>query len=97
MGFAGSAALVHINLNGNKVAELGEGEMTAVDGKIGSNVLVPKMGGIAGIGMEIPIVEFDMSAGENKYYIIGLKMGIIGSTMLINETMKDSWVRTAKD
>jgi len=23
--------------------------------------------------MEIPIVEFDMSAGENKYYIIGLK------------------------
>ena len=55
------------------------------------------MGGIAGIGMEIPIVEFDMSAGENKYYIIGLKVGIIGSTMLINETMKDSWVRSAKD
>tara|TARA_R110000822_G_scaffold268463_2_gene391907 strand:- start:1719 stop:2156 length:438 start_codon:yes stop_codon:yes gene_type:complete len=97
MGFAGSAALVHINLNGNKVAELGEGEMTAVDGIIGSNVLEPEMGGIAGIGMEIPIVEFDMSAGENKYYIIGLKMGIIGSTMLINETMKDSWVRSAKD
>ena len=97
MGFAGSAALVHINLNGDKVAELGEGEMTAVNGKVGENILEPEMGGIAGIGMEIPIITFDMTASENKYFIIGLKMGIVGSTMLINETLKDSWIRQAKD
>ena len=97
MGFAGSAALVHLSLNGTKIGELGEGEMTVGNGQIGNNVLSAEMGGLAGLGMNEPTKTFEISDGENKYFIIGLKMGIIQSKMLLNETVKESWKDAALD
>ena len=97
MGYQGSINLVHIKLNNLEIADLGEGEMTVADGKIGSNVLSLELGGIAGIGVGAIQKTFEILDGENKYFIIGLKMGLLGSKMKLDETVKSSWVETAKD
>ena len=71
--------------------------MVVGDGVVGSNTLEVKIGGLAGLGMKLPTVTFDLVDDQNTYFILTIKRGLVVNKIKIFETLKSSWQRQVKE
>jgi hypothetical protein len=85
----GGAVLMKIILNGEKVAELGNGEMFSTNLVEGANSLQVSMGGL--MQSDSRIVRFESDGKTPKFFITNIEMGFLSSRIKLTETLESTW------
>jgi hypothetical protein len=71
--YLGGNRLLHVNVNGVKVAELGSGETTVADARIGANVIkLQKFGYLA--PNEGASKSFSMEINQQRFFVYGTEI-----------------------
>ena len=94
-GYICSACLMNVVLNGEKIGRIGTSEMVVGVPKPGNNALEVKIGGIQGVGLNKPIVNFNFKKGTNRFYLVKMKAGLVSNKLILEEISKASWKNIA--
>jgi hypothetical protein len=90
-GFVGSGALFTVILNGNNIGKLGTGEVVTGELVSGTNTLQVDVKGIQGMGLSPAQSVFENSDGNNRFFNVGLKMGLFLNSLSLIETTEASF------
>ena len=91
--WVGGGALVSVNLNGERIAKLGNGEVVIEVLEKGQNTINAKIEGIQGVGLNTATYNFVNDGAKNYFFIIGIKTGLLMNELVITETVENSWKR----
>jgi len=94
-GYICSACLMNVVLNGEKIGRIGTSEMVVGVPKPGNNALEVNIGGIQGVGLNKPIVNFNFKKGTNRFYLVKMKAGLVSNKLILEEISKASWKNIA--
>tara|TARA_B100001093_G_scaffold326237_1_gene311237 strand:- start:250 stop:657 length:408 start_codon:yes stop_codon:yes gene_type:complete len=84
-GFAGSAALIKVGLNGATIGEIGEKERISTISKIGDNIISGSFTGLASIGAKDGFKKFKISENQKMFFIIKQDLGLFDTKLKIYE------------
>ena len=94
-GYAGSAALLSIKLNGAEVGKIGDGEVISGTGVSGKNFIEASFGGVSVMGMKGESQTFELEPSENAYFLINMKVKMLSTELQMMEvseaTFKNSF------
>ncbi len=96
-GFVGSAALITVTLNGQQIAEIGNGE-TAI-GKISSekNYVTVAFSGIQSTWLSSSSLSFNKNGTGNKYFIIKMNASMLSNSLQLLEVTEASFRVSAQN
>ena len=84
-GFAGTAALIKVGLNGTAIGEIGEQERISAISKIGDNIISAGFTGLASVGAKEGYKKFKIAENEKMFFVIKQDLGLFDTTLKIYE------------
>lgn len=84
-GFAGTAALIKVGLNGATIGEIGEKERISAISKIGDNIISAGFTGLASVGAKEGFKKFKISENQKMFFIIKQDLGLFDTKLKIYE------------
>ncbi|MBO39399.1 MAG: hypothetical protein CMM75_09540 [Rhodospirillaceae bacterium] len=82
-GFAGSAALIKVGLNGISIGELGNNERLSAPTKVGSGILSAGYTLIASVGSNDASRSFQIKKGQKLFFVIKQDIGLMSTKLRI--------------
>jgi len=90
-GYAGSAGLISIKIDGSEVGSLGEQEVGVYEVSKGTHTVDVKFKGIAGFGMNAVVKSRQIEEGEKVFYSIQQTMTVLSSKLKMLELTKEGF------
>ena len=90
-GYAGSAALVEVKVDGVIVGTLGEDEAISQEIQAGSHTISVRFKGLGGVGLNNVAKAFEVETGDKAYYSIELETGFFTNKLKLIGLTKDSF------
>ncbi len=90
-GFAGSAALVEVKVDGIIVGTLGENEAISQEIQEGNHTISVRFKGLGGVGLNDVAKVFKVETGDKAYYSIELETGFFTNKLKLIGLTKDSF------
>jgi hypothetical protein len=90
-GYAGSAALVDVRIDGVSIGTLGEKEVLTKELSAGSHRVAVKFKGLGGVGLNDVAKVFTLEVGEKAFYSIQLETGFLTNKLKLVGLTKDSF------
>ena len=84
-GFAGTAALIKVGLNGATIGEIGEQERISAISKIGDNIISASFTGLASIGAKDGFKKFKISENQKLFFVIKQDLGLFDTKLKVYE------------
>ena len=81
--FLGGGTIFTINLNGTELGTIGNDEFLVGEMQEGKNYLEVKVDGVQGVGLNIPVQEFEKTTDRNVYFKVGYMTAAIGQNVVI--------------
>ena len=93
-GYTNSANRVKMTLNGKQLKSIGNKESIGALANTGSNSLTIAMGGAGSIGTKDTVRNFNMKAGEKKYFVINQDTNLFGATLKVYEVSEKEFLNS---
>ncbi len=90
-GYAGSAALVDVKIDGVSIGTLGEKEILSKEISVGSHRVAVEFKGLGGIGLNDVAKPFTVKEGDKVYYSIQLETGFLTNKLKLVGLTRESF------